>query len=382
MKRFALFLVLALIAVNARSQTASFVVTYNGFTPQAQAAFNRATEMWSTILMSDVPIKINAHFIPMLPGMLGITFPNGRKNFSGAPLPATWYATSLANSIAGMELNSGESDLDVFLNASASWYFDSTGAVPAGQYDFASVAMHEIGHGLGFVSLAKKEGAVGSFGLLEAADFAPLVPSFPWPDLDSLPGAFDRFLVNAADVPLLSLPNPSNALGSALTNNNVYFNGTHAMTANGGAKPRVYAPGSFELGSSISHFNETTYPVGNANEMMTPNGEPGHRNMDPGPVAYGVLRDIGWNLNPAVSTHEITSTQNLRVFPNPVQNIMVITNAVVNERSTLRCIDVMGRVHTVLGENGLVDVSALPSGYYMLMVENETGPHHASFVKP
>ena len=141
----------------SKAQTAPFDVTYNsGFTPQAQTAFQYAVDQWSNTLVSNVSIKVNAHFNVLLPGMLGITFPNGRKNFTGAPQPDTWYATSLANSIAGTELNPGEYDIDVFLNSSVNWYYDTIGNVAAGQYDLVSVVLHELCHGFGFVSLAKK----------------------------------------------------------------------------------------------------------------------------------------------------------------------------------------------------------------------------------
>lgn len=322
--------------------------------------------------------------MPLFPGMLGITFPNGRKNFFGAPQLNTWYATSLANSITGVELNAGESDIDIYLNQTVSWYFDTTGTVPAGQYDFVSVAMHELGHGFGFVSLAKKSGSEGSFGMLEASDFAPLVSSFPWPDLDTLPGAFDRFLVNNSNVALLDLSNPSNALGSALSNNNVYFNGANAVAANGGVKPRVFAPASFELGSSISHLNEATFPTGNANEMMTPSGAPGNANHNPGPIAIGALMDIGWNINPALSVNNLLE-QEFLIYPNPTVNALVVNcKNEIAEKQTLKIIDVTGRIVFATANfscNELINVSTLLTGCYNVVIETKTSVRRSRFVK-
>jgi hypothetical protein len=150
--RFSIILFLLAFALPSRSQTATFNITYNGFTPEAQMAFQYAADQWSNIVVSNIPIKVNAYYTALLPGLLGITFPNGRKDFSGAPMQTTWYATSLANAIADTELNPGESDIDMYLNSSIDWYYDSTGTVPSTQYDLVSVVMHELCHGLGFAS--------------------------------------------------------------------------------------------------------------------------------------------------------------------------------------------------------------------------------------
>jgi len=375
---------MAVLPFGARSQSAVFNVTYNGFTPQAQTAFQYAANRWSGILQSSVPIKVNAYFIPLLPGMLGITFPNGRRDFNGAPLPNTWYATSLANAITGTEQNPGESDFDLYLNASAAWYFDTAGAVPSSQYDFVSVAMHEMCHGFGFVSLAKKTGTVGSFGLLQATDFAPLTTTFPWPDLDTLPSVYDRLLVKNTGAKLDTFPNPSTALGAALTSNNVYIAGTYAVLANNDLKPRAYAPVTFSLGSSTSHLNESTYPAGNANEMMTPDGTPGNANHDPGPVALGVLRDIGWHLNPALSSYIPATTNTFRVFPNPTQDVLTVTGLKTLNPMEVCIRDLTGRI-VLTGANyrsgDALDVSSLRPGFYYVVFNDLVTTTQVLFVK-
>lgn len=382
-----LLLLFCALPLLAKPQAAVFSVTYNaGFTPQAEAAFEYATHRWSQVLESNVPIKVHANMIPMLPGMLGITFPNGRKDFIGAPVANTWYATSLANSLAGIELNPGEADIDVYLNQTVTWFYDTVGTVPAGQYDFASVAMHELAHGLGFVSLAKKNGTEGSFGMLEASDFAPLVSSFSWPNLDTLPGAFDRFLVNNTNASLLDFPNPSAALGTAVANNNVYFIGPNAMAANGGIKPRVFAPAAFELGSSISHLNEATYPTGNPNEMMTPNGTPGNANHDPGPITIGVLRDIGWNLNPALSVNGVSLQRDVVVYPNPAQNALVVScHEPFEPNHSLKIFNALGQTVLTLNDfhgSETIDISMLKPGCYSIVLEGTHVISRAHFVKP
>ncbi|MBK9148154.1 MAG: hypothetical protein IPM12_10120 [Flavobacteriales bacterium] len=296
-------LCIAALSLGTSSPAATFTITHFGTPANAQPAIERAAEIWGSILVSDVPIKVAVSWFPLGASALGVTFPNGRKDFLGAPADSTWYATALANSIAGVELNPGEDDINVYLNSGTNWYLGLDGNTPAGQHDLVTVAMHELGHGLGFVGLAKKVGSEGSFGQVLLADFAPLITTFPWPEQEGLPGIFDRYLQAPTLELLVDAPNPSVALGSYFTSNQLRWNGAHALDASGGADVRIYSPSSFALGSSCVHLNESTYPVGNPNELMTPFSSAGNANHWPGPIAIGVMRDIGWMVN-AVSVPE------------------------------------------------------------------------------
>src|SRR5690349_10270430 len=105
-----------------RAQHATFDVSYTGFDAESEAAFEYATELWSQYLISDVPIEVIVHLQVLLPGQLGITFPNGELNFPGAPVHDVWYASCLANSIAGEDLSPGEADMEIYVNSLANWY--------------------------------------------------------------------------------------------------------------------------------------------------------------------------------------------------------------------------------------------------------------------
>jgi len=246
--------------------------------------------------------------------------------------------------------------------------------VPVAQYDLASVVLHEIGHGLGFASLAKKSGTIGSFGLLQASDFSPIITSFPWPQLDTLPGIFDRFIVNSLIHPLDTFANPSTALGAQLTNNNIYFNGSNALAANGNIKPRMYAPSTFSLGSSILHLNESTYPTGNINELMTPNAAAGNANHNPGPICIGILKDIGWTVNPYLSVSESELMKDeLLLYPNPAENQLAVSKRQL-AITKIDIYDALGRhVYSRKPEASskqqiAIDVSDLAPGIYFLKI--------------
>ena len=366
-------------------RSATFNITYNSFTPEAQTAFQYAADIWGSILVSDIPIKVNTYFIPLLPGLLGITLPNGRKNFNGALQSNTWYASCLANALADSELNAGENDFDLFLNSSFNWYYGTDGNCPAGKYDLATVVLHEMCHGFGFVGLAKSENNLGSFGLVTDSDFLPIVTSFPFPELEGLPGDYDNFMFDVFDNPLTNtilFPNNSSILDDAFTSNSIFFEGDYATAGNNGMYPRLYAPNPFSLGSSLVHLDENSYPSGNINDLMTPYAGTAEVTHDPGPITMGVLRDLGWQVNYNVGIQEGAGVQHeLKLFPNPVKNNLTIagTPAVI-EAVTIT--DVTGRVVlTATQPHFPLDVSTLPPGIFLCSVMGASETYTAKFIK-
>lgn len=357
-------------------RAATFTFQHFGTPANAQAAIQHAADIWGDILVSDVPIKVSVSWTPLGSAALGITFPNGRKDFNGAPVAATWYASALANSIAGTELNPGEDDINIYLNSGTNWYYGLDGNTPAAQYDLVSIALHELGHGLGFVGLAKKVGSEGSFGTLQASDFAPLITTFPWPQQDTLPGIFDRFLTSTANGPLVDVANPSTTLGAAFTSNQVHFNGPNATEANGGQTARIYAPATFALGSSCVHFNEATFPVGNENELMTPFSAAGESNHWPGSVCIGVMRDIGWSIAPDVAISEREPAL-IEVGPNPCLDLLWVRSH--EPLKAARITDLHGRTVIANATGSTVDVTALAPGNYLFFPANGAVP--VRFVK-
>ncbi len=363
------------------ADAATFTITYNGAPPEAQTAVQHAADIWADILVSPVPIKMLVNWFPLGTSTLGITFPNGRRDFAGAPLGSTWYATSLANSMTGAELNAGENDFEIWLNSSTNWYYDSTGTPGAGQYDLESIALHEICHGLGFVGLCKKTGSDGSFGLLQMTDFSPLFTTFPWPQLDTLPSVFDRHLVNSNGDPLSALANPSAALGTALCNNHVYFGGPLTDVATAGAHARIYAPGAFALGSSDVHLNEGSYPANTANELMTPFSGAGDLNHWPGPICLAILQDIGWQFSPDVGIAERRTQEiMLRCFPNPATTSIEII-AKDHDPAMITISDATGRTALTTMRAASIDVSMLKPGSYTITRNTNGSRSFARLVK-
>ena len=156
---------------------ATMQVSYNGFTPQAQAAFQRAVDIWAGLVSSPRPIRITATVATLGPGVLGsagATCYHG--NFPGAPVTNTWYPNPLADRLSNSDISAsgcdepGEPSEDDFeigasFSSTANWYYGTDGNTPSGQVDFVSVVLHEIGHGLGFSGFASVSAGVGRLGV-------------------------------------------------------------------------------------------------------------------------------------------------------------------------------------------------------------------------
>ena len=257
-------------------EAATFVVTYTGFSPAARAAFQRAVNIWAGRLTSPVPITISAQFQPLGANVLGQAGPNFFwRNFPGAPVAGTWYVDALANKRHGAQLDPSPDIVAQFNSSFPNWHFGA-GPAPAGKYDFTSVVLHEIGHGLGFLGLGNVSAGRGSVRALGA------------------PSIYDRFTENASGKKMLSFAGNSVALATALQGGHFYFDSAAVRAANGNVRARLYAPNPFQPGSSYSHFSEASYPRGNANSLMTPVLGQAETIRSPGPLAMAVFTTLGW----------------------------------------------------------------------------------------
>ena len=270
----------------ARDQSAdvarrsSFVVTYTGFSPEAQAAFQYAVDIWSGIVQSSVPIRINARlrtdYPPYVLGAAGTTtilanFPNARR-------ANTYYPGALANALAGTDLVTGD-EISADFNANFSWDYGTDGNA-RDRFDFVTVVLHEIGHGLGFFGTLRVQDNLGLWGM------------------GPQPAIYDWFVTNGAGQFLMDtkvFPNNSTVLANSLQNDDVHYAGavTRSVDPNGA---NLFAPSPWLPGSSLVHLSDALYPNGDVNSLMTPALAPGEVIHDPGPLATAMLADMGWTI--------------------------------------------------------------------------------------
>jgi len=301
----------------SKVQTATIHINYlpNGATDRfgnscltwpagAVTAFEYAADIWETLINSAVPIEVNACWTdfgdPYILGQGGAD--NYYRNFTNAPQANTWYPTALANALAGSRMEGSTVDIHVAYGSTFPWYYGTDGNTPSDKVDFASVVLHELCHGLGFAGSMVVSGGVGYWGWAQS----------------SYPAGYDRFAENGAGQALLSYTNGSTALAAQLTGDNLYFDGTNANAANGGTRPKLFAPATWMQGSSYSHLDEIYN--GTANDLMTyalPNGQSTHA---PGPVALGILRDIGWPLASVNTPPTLSGLPDLNLSPGQSLN--------------------------------------------------------------
>ena len=291
------------------SATATFSITYvpNGgtdpggrpcetFPEEAKAAFNAAAAVWSNILQSPVPITISTCWAN-LGSSSTLGYSGGGvwvRNFPNAPRANTWYAESLANALAGSDLVPSSFNMHITYNLNFSWYYGTDGNTPSGQYDLMTVVLHEITHGLNFSGSMQYSGGQGSWGS------------------SGYPNIYDTFMRDGSGNLLIDTGvygNPSAALGSALTSNDIWFHGSNAMAANGGQRVQIYAPSPWAAGSSYAHLGLIF--EGTVNRLMVYRLSAGVSTHDPGPVTRALLKDLGWTIVPGSNSKNIMAIINI-----------------------------------------------------------------------
>ncbi|WP_370480304.1 T9SS type A sorting domain-containing protein [Tamlana flava] len=353
----------------------TFTVTTNGTTIQMDNAIDYATDIWSQYLNSTIPIKVNVIFTDLGDGGTnGVCLSNIRNDFTGAPNPTVTYNTSLANAISGTELNAGEFDMDIYMNSSTNWYFGLDGSPSGAQFDFVTVFMHEIAHGLGGVSFAKVENGLGSFGMITVSDI-PLPTSFTVNFEPGAPTVWDNFLVNGLGQNIADssiFPNQTTALAAEIQSNDIYFSGTNAKAANGGENPKIYAPAVWTLSSSMHHFDEDTFPVGSDNELFTPFSNPSDAIQIPGPILLGALKDLGWSINEVLGLDKHVINQTARLYPNPAKDYFNIYLDSGLELKQVNLYNIQGQYIFSI-KSHKVDIQNLQSGMYVMEIETNQG---------
>ena len=267
-----------------RTEQPQFEVTYTGFTPEAQAAFQYAVDIWASILQSPVTIQIDATFEVLGSGILGGAKVDKRHNVNDI-----WFPDALADALGGFDKNPGQPDISISFNSEVNWYFGTDGYTPSYRYDFVTIVLHEIGHGLGFISEAEVERDWDSNALVFVGSLRAGTPA--------VPGVYDSFVVNGSGTSLLTFEDPSVALEQQFTHSDLFWDGTDGIAANSGKQPKLYAPNIWTSGSSYTHLSEATYPTGALNSLMTSALAYAEAIHDPGPITLGMLGDLGWTYN-------------------------------------------------------------------------------------
>lgn len=139
-----------------------------------KAALEKAVEMVQESFTSPVAVTVEAFFDPEMAsddddggGALASAGPTRVfRDFPGARAPDTWYSGSIVPRLTGtdncrisnLDCRAGvEADVVIRFNPEADWWYGFDRDFGANGFDFIAVAVHEMLHGLGFLSFADVE---------------------------------------------------------------------------------------------------------------------------------------------------------------------------------------------------------------------------------
>lgn len=245
-------------------------------------AYQRALDLWGSVLKSDVPIYVVGSFSAFPPALCAgnVLARAGAfqifSNFPNAPQDDTWYGVALANALAGEDLAPGQlgpedgyvgADILAQFNGGigapgcipgSSWYYGLDNNAPAGTIDFLNTFMHEVAHGLGFANF-----------ITETNGLPPAFPDLPYPDI---------YMRNTLDTDLgrtWDQLTPTEIIASATNSGDVVWAGrkvtSSAPLVLGPYKGlRITAPaaiaGNYEIGASA--FGPSLTPTNFSGEVV------------------------------------------------------------------------------------------------------------------
>lgn len=282
---------------------------------QRMEVFKRAAFIWSTILDLHYDVTVNAQFTALAcsssSATLGFAGPAKVKKINNV-----WYSTAQANQINKNDTSGVDSsDINAQFNSSIDsgcysgspngWYYGLDNNPPAGKEALLDVVLHELGHGLGFLSLVN--GDTGAY-------------------FNSYPDAYIKNLKDLNSGKLWTSMTNAERVTSA-RNNNLFWNGNYGNTfagtifsSNSGYvsnQIRMYNPSTYNSGSSVSHISTHATP----NQLM----EPFNTTDGVTPVIEPYMfKDMGYNLkvdstnNPPVANNFSVSTDknsSIRIYP-------------------------------------------------------------------
>ena len=287
----------------------------------AITSFQSAVEIWSQSISSDVPIFVAAVLQPLGTNVLGSAGPT-RIYANGPGLERdTWYGNALADKLIGTDLDPTLYDIVArFSTVFPNWYYGTDGNTPAGDFDFRTVVLHELGHGLGFFGSMFVDNATG------IGDWGFGIPDPVYPAI------YDRLAHDRNGKQLLKqnkYANFSTELGDVLLDDPLVFRGPRIAKATNGKGARIFTildlgpgneiPGLTNIwlpGSSYSHMDFFTYR-GSEDGLMVPFLSRGLSLDDPGPIVRAIFDDIGWNgkVNKPFNGREGLVVEDNPVFP-------------------------------------------------------------------
>ena len=257
-------------------------------------AFAAAASYWANRLSSSVAITVRAEMNPLSceprSGIIGAAgAADFFSDFPGTPRANTWYPSALANKLAGFDLDPSAPEINAQFNSDVgspacltglNWWYGIGATQPADTLPFYDTLLHELAHGLGFLTVVNLASGSRPFG----AD-----------------DAFMLFLEDHSTGKTWPQMSNSERALSARDSRDLHWTGPFVVAASpvlaAGRHPsghvQMYAPGSLEPGSSVSHWDTALTP----DEIMEPDATDHPADL----LTTQALEDIGWTLQQTTS---------------------------------------------------------------------------------
>ena len=225
------------------------------------------------------------------------------QGFADAPELQTYYTQAQANSLLGFDVDPTRDDVLTKFNSSVdnnnnclnnrNWYYGLDGNAPINDVDLLTTVLHELIHGLGFITLVNPEHGDQASVARDAR----------------ATGCDDAFMKHIEDHSLAATwPVLSNAqrAASAIDDPDLHFTGANVQANIGGLSSginqghaRLHGPAPVATGASVAHFSTAFNPY----QLMEPQQTDSADNLG---LSGLVLQDLGWNVfpvhNPILST--------------------------------------------------------------------------------
>ncbi len=249
-------------------------------------ALEYAIEYWESRIDGTIPVRLRTYFDDLggtaTSAVLANATPRywGRVNEDDKFLPL-----HLINQMLDVDNTpAGEWEIRIIFNADIdgdtvlgeiTWNYELD-SDPTGVPSFVRTTLHELTHGMGFVDLIDED--TGEW-LLEDPNNNEFYPSV----FDTL-----LYLGNDPGTALTALSDAQRL--DSLTSEDLFIGGTNLEGAFGDERAPIYAPDPYELGSSISHYDQGAF---DPPELMEPAQVDGEVRLG---LADKTLADFGWGL--------------------------------------------------------------------------------------
>ena len=244
----------------------TFDCTITGGAAAAQTATTCGANLWGAQLSGTVPVSMSITFKDLGdPRIIACSYsPNAYSSGS------VYYPSALRNQQVGYDTATTVTDIRLEFNSTFSFYFGTDpSACPSSQKDYITILIHEMCHGLGFYPSINSSTGVYGYGD------------------GTMPLIYDTFLYYGGSR-LTSLSASSRY--SAIRSNALYWDGGNTTTANGGSRVKLYAPTTYQSGSSVSHWDvNMSFPNWMEYAYRSPLHTFNNRKL-------GLMKDIGWTL--------------------------------------------------------------------------------------